>query len=143
MRTRDDILAGLRASQDSTIGDLTPEALLDAYRNEVLREAGDATVAWLAKKAREHRAQGPQYAKQADVISRLADKANRGAVRIFLEAGAAEPLVVSRFDTAMEPASEEEQVLTIGCIADDGRPVALRLDVETRAKVARWLGGAS
>lgn len=49
------------------------------------------------------------------------------------------PLVVSRFDTAMEPAPEEEQVLTIGCIAEDGRPVALRLDVDDRRKVAGWL----
>ncbi|WP_327329879.1 hypothetical protein OG265_27040 [Streptomyces sp. NBC_01208] len=37
-------------------------------------------VAWLVKKAREHRAQGPQYAKQANVIGRLADKVQRGAV---------------------------------------------------------------
>ncbi|WP_431784385.1 hypothetical protein, partial [Streptomyces chumphonensis] len=38
-------------------------------------------VAWLAKKAREHRAQGPRYATQADVIGRLADQVSRGAVR--------------------------------------------------------------
>lgn len=48
------------------------------------------------------------------------------------------PLIVSRFDVAMEPAMED-QVLTIGCIAEDGRPVALLLDEETRGKVARWL----
>lgn len=52
---------------------------------------------------------------------------------------AADPLVVSRFDVAMEPAPEDEQLLTIGCIAADGRPVALLLDAETRAKVAGWL----
>lgn len=39
MSTRDDILAGLRASEDASVGDLTPEALLDAYRAEVLNEA--------------------------------------------------------------------------------------------------------
>ncbi|MET9517003.1 hypothetical protein [Streptomyces sp. NPDC002994] len=50
-----------------------------------------------------------------------------------------DPLIVSRFDVAMEPAPEEEPILTIGCIAEDGRPVALLLDPETRAKVARWL----
>ena len=50
------------------------------------------------------------------------------------------PLVVSRFDIAMEPAPEEEPVLTIGCIAEDGRPVALLLDPETRQKVGRWIG---
>ncbi|MFD7861809.1 hypothetical protein [Streptomyces sp. NPDC059783] len=52
---------------------------------------------------------------------------------------AVDPLVVSRFDVAIEPAPEEEQLLTVECIAEDGRPVALLLDAETRAKVARWL----
>lgn len=52
---------------------------------------------------------------------------------------AAVPLVVSRFDVAMEPAPEEEQVLVIGCIAEDGRPVALLLDPDDRRKVAGWL----
>lgn len=50
------------------------------------------------------------------------------------------PLVVSRFDTAMEPAPEEEQIFVIGAVAEDGRPVALLLDVEDRRKVAGWLG---
>ncbi|MYR28640.1 MULTISPECIES: hypothetical protein [unclassified Streptomyces] len=49
-----------------------------------------------------------------------------------------EPLVVSRFDVAMEPAPEEDPVLTIGCIAEDGRPVALQLDPEARRKVHEW-----
>ncbi|MFD5975521.1 hypothetical protein [Streptomyces bacillaris] len=49
------------------------------------------------------------------------------------------PVVVRRFDIAMEPAPEEEQVLTIGCVAEDGRPVALLLDLDDRPKVARWL----
>ncbi|MCM2394368.1 hypothetical protein NBG84_39915, partial [Streptomyces sp. CWNU-1] len=95
-------------------------------------------VAWLVKKAHERRALGRQYAKQAEFIGVLADKAHRGAVRVFLEAGP-EPLIVDRFDTATEPAPEEEQLLTIGCIAEDGRPVALLLDPENRAKVGRWL----
>jgi hypothetical protein len=51
-----------------------------------------------------------------------------------------DPLSVSRFDTAIEAAPEEEPVLTICAIAEDGRPVALLLDEETRAKVAGWLG---
>ncbi|MFE2967501.1 hypothetical protein ACFXKC_28285 [Streptomyces sp. NPDC059340] len=51
----------------------------------------------------------------------------------------ATPLAVSRFDVAMEPALEEEPVFTIGAIAEDGRPVALLLDVEDRRKVAAWL----
>jgi len=51
-----------------------------------------------------------------------------------------EPLMVSRFDTAIEPSPEEAPVLTVEAIAEDGRPVALLLDEETRAKVASWLG---
>lgn len=50
-----------------------------------------------------------------------------------------EPLGVSRFDVAIEPAPEDEPILTIGAIAEDGRPVALFLDEETRSKVAGWL----
>ncbi|MEU5580999.1 hypothetical protein ABZ791_30450 [Streptomyces huasconensis] len=38
MSIRDDILAGLRASEDTMVGDATPEQVLDAYRDEVLRE---------------------------------------------------------------------------------------------------------
>ncbi|MFF8914204.1 hypothetical protein ACF08M_12970 [Streptomyces sp. NPDC015032] len=50
-----------------------------------------------------------------------------------------EPLAVSRYDVAMEPASEEEPVFTVGAVAEDGRPVALYFDPETRRKVAAWL----
>ncbi|MFP3116368.1 hypothetical protein [Streptomyces sp. Iso 434] len=61
---------------------------LDAYAAEVrgaaLQNAKAETVAWLAKKAGEHRARGRQYAKQADIISVLASKADRGAIRCFL-----------------------------------------------------------
>lgn len=49
------------------------------------------------------------------------------------------PLVVSRYDEAMEPAPEEEPVLTVGAIAEDGRPVALLFDEDDRRKVAGWL----
>ena len=48
---------------------------------EIRAELMAEFVAWLVKKAREHRAQGPQYAKQADVIGKLASKVQRGAVR--------------------------------------------------------------
>ncbi|KPC91156.1 hypothetical protein ADL27_31870 [Streptomyces sp. NRRL F-6602] len=45
MSARDDVLAGLRASEDSTIGDETPEQLLDRFAAEVraaaLRNAAD------------------------------------------------------------------------------------------------------
>ncbi|WP_329126197.1 hypothetical protein [Streptomyces sp. NBC_01353] len=50
-----------------------------------------------------------------------------------------DPLTVSRFDAAMEPAPEEEQIFIVGAVADDGRPVALLLDRKDRAKVGRWL----
>ena len=40
MSARDDILAGLRQTDDGTVGDLTPEELIDAYRAEVLAETG-------------------------------------------------------------------------------------------------------
>ncbi|MFI6249017.1 hypothetical protein [Streptomyces sp. NPDC051016] len=53
--------------------------------------------------------------------------------------GRVEPLTVSRFDVAIEPAPEEEPVFTVGAIADDGRPVALLFDPETRQRVAGWL----
>jgi hypothetical protein len=52
---------------------------------------------------------------------------------------ARDPLIVSRFDMAIEPAIEEESILTIGAIAEDGTPVALMLDPENRAKVGGWL----
>jgi hypothetical protein len=39
MSARDDILAGLRAADSGSVGDETPEELLDAYRAEVLTEA--------------------------------------------------------------------------------------------------------
>ncbi|MGW2837364.1 hypothetical protein ACWCWD_06585 [Streptomyces sp. NPDC001493] len=52
---------------------------------------------------------------------------------------APEPLVVSRFDVVMESAPEDEPTLTIGAIAEDGRPVAIVLTPETRAQIAGWL----
>lgn len=53
---------------------------------------------------------------------------------------AVEPLVVARYDVAMEPAPEEGPVFTIGAVAEDGQPVALFFDQGARAKVAGWLG---
>ncbi|MYR73028.1 MULTISPECIES: hypothetical protein [unclassified Streptomyces] len=50
-------------------------------REQIRAELTAEFVAWLVKRAREHRVKGPQYAKQADVIGRLADKVSRGAVR--------------------------------------------------------------
>ncbi|WP_329214856.1 hypothetical protein OG352_05355 [Streptomyces sp. NBC_01485] len=53
-----------------------------------------------------------------------------------------EPLIVSRYDVAMEPALEEAPVLAVGAVAEDGRPVALLFDPEARRKVAGWLAPA-
>ena len=62
---------------------------LDRYRDEVLAEARDETVEWLLKKADEYfRHTGSRHhTAQAEAISLLADKAARGAIRVFLEAG--------------------------------------------------------
>ncbi|WP_228994348.1 hypothetical protein [Streptomyces sp. DH8] len=76
MNARDNLLTGISFNDAANTGS-TPEELVDAYRAEIMTEF----VTWLVKKAREHRAQGPQYTKQADVIGRLADQASRGAVR--------------------------------------------------------------
>ncbi|MVO84133.1 hypothetical protein GPA10_04950 [Streptomyces sp. p1417] len=86
----------------------------------------------LAAEVETLRARVEELVRQRDdllVEDALAERAREGE----------EPLVVSRFDTAIEPAPEEEPVLTIGAIAEDGRPVALLLDVETRAKVGAWI----
>src|SRR5690606_8318050 len=75
MSARDDILTGLRQADDGTVGDLSPEQILDAYRAEVLAEVST----WLVKKAREYRAAGRTV--EADTASRLSSKVDRGAVR--------------------------------------------------------------
>ncbi|AZM54137.1 hypothetical protein DMA15_17465 [Streptomyces sp. WAC 01529] len=54
-----------------------------------------------------------------------------------------DPLIVDRFDVAMEPAPEDPPVLIVGATASDGMPVALFFDVEDRAKVASWLAPKS
>ncbi|MFB6512893.1 hypothetical protein ACFCW4_02805 [Streptomyces virginiae] len=52
-----------------------------------------------------------------------------------------EPLIVRRFDTSIEPDRESGETEMVVCaIAEDGRPVALLLDDETRAKLAGLLG---
>ncbi|MCD9194256.1 hypothetical protein [Streptomyces albireticuli] len=44
MSARDNILAGLRVAEASTVGDATAEDLLEAHRAEVLREAANAVL---------------------------------------------------------------------------------------------------
>jgi hypothetical protein len=68
----------------------------------------------------------------------IAEKDTRDAIQA--PAGESTPLIVDRFDVVMEPAPGEDPVLTIGAVAEDGRPVALVLDAESRARVAAWLG---
>ncbi|MFI1676999.1 hypothetical protein [Streptomyces sp. NPDC020607] len=99
-------------------------------------------VAWLTKKAREQRGRGPYFVREADAIAELASKMARGAVRpdnLRMPEEALDPLIVDRFDTAMEPAPEDPPVLIVGAVAADGRPVALFFDTEARDKVAAWL----
>ncbi|MFJ1900451.1 hypothetical protein [Streptomyces sp. NPDC088115] len=111
---------------------------LEAVKSTVVAERDAQIIAWLEKKAGEEGTSNKDSRLRRTTIYRLADKLSRGAVRPPLSKGP-DPLIVSRFDVAMEPAPEEEQVLTIGCIDENGQPVALLLDMESRSKVARWL----
>ncbi|WP_328962928.1 hypothetical protein [Streptomyces virginiae] len=53
-----------------------------------------------------------------------------------------EPLIVRRFDCSIEPDRYCGETEMLVCtVAEDGRPVALLLDDETRAKLLGWLGG--
>ncbi|MBQ1122590.1 hypothetical protein [Streptomyces sp. B15] len=110
-----------------------------------------ATVLWEAADRMRREADGLPDAGQvhhkqvlyggAIVLDKQADDAERDEAGKDTREGEStrEPLLVDRFDVAMESAPEEEPVLTIGAVAEDGRPVALQLDREARAKVAGWL----
>ncbi|MDX2749620.1 hypothetical protein PV413_03360 [Streptomyces scabiei] len=112
-------------------------AALAAYRTEVRAEAlHEATTAAESEATRLYDDQGQRAAggarAVAELLRQMTDQAQAAPV----------PLVVSRYDTAIEPAPEEDPVLTVGAIAEDGRPVALLFDEETRAKVSGWLAPA-
>lgn len=80
-----------------------PWCEIDLLRAEsAARPTRAEIVAWLVKKAREHRAQGPQYAKQADVIGTLASKVHRGAIR---------PDNLRTLEPGQEPAAEDVPTL--------------------------------
>lgn len=85
----------------------------------------------------ETEAGGAAVRAMAGLLRRMAAEAERGNAPT--PGPRDEPLIVSRFDVAIEPAPEEQQVLTVGAIAKDGRPVALLFDEEARRKVAGWL----
>ncbi|NJA56692.1 hypothetical protein [Streptomyces sp. NEAU-H3] len=111
-------------------GQLRAELTARPSRAEVLREA-EGVVRAHAERV-DDAAQRRSWRDAANVLGLRADVAEA-------DAPTPAPLVVSRFDVAIEPAPEEDPVLTIGCIAEDGRPVALLLDPEAREKVAGWL----
>ncbi len=128
MSARDDILAGLWQTDDGTVGDLTPEQLVDAYRAETLAEAKVETVAWLVKKAREYRATGSsQHILQAEAVEFLASKVDRGAVRAFLG--------TAHYRDAMD--AHRAEVLAEDGQAYDGELAMLRGLVRTLRTVVR------
>lgn len=100
-------------------------------RTEVLRKA-------LAAVEGEQLRDGTNHPEDK-AYSQAIDDAVAALNRLTGAEAEATPLVVSRFDTAMEPAPEEEQVFIVGAIAEDGRPVALCFDREDRRKVGGWL----
>lgn len=132
MSARDTILTALRRAQSAGIVDTsrTPADMLDAHCDQVLR-AGAALV--------EDHACDADFTEDPRFIAGL-----RAAAELLTRAAGQQPygsevITVSRYNTAMEPAPEEEPLFAIGAIDEDGRPVALLFDVETRRKVAGWL----
>lgn len=56
----------------------------------------------------------------------------------------AEPIIVRRVDCSIEPDRlSGETELLVCCEAEDGSPVALLLDDEARARLARFVGGTA
>ncbi|MEE4598278.1 hypothetical protein V2J94_41655 [Streptomyces sp. DSM 41524] len=82
-----------------------------ADRAEVLAEAKREVVSWLLKKADEYRATGTRQ-READAVSTMASKLDRGAVRLFLdEAGK-----VTRKGEITQPAASRQECSGCGCI---------------------------
>jgi len=103
----------------------------DAYRAGVVLEALAAVESERLRDDTSHpedKAYGQAIDDAVTALSRLADADFEDA-----------PLMVSRFDTAMEPASDDEHLLLVGAIDEHGRPVALCFDTENRRKVGGWL----
>lgn len=144
MSARDDILAGLRQAEDGTVGDLTPEALLDAYRAEVRAEAA----------ADVHRAELPTFpAGETPVnvakVVRAVDVrlAERGAEAPYgVEQGADATPAPDFFQpghtyTANEPFTAPELRPNFQCVAVAIHPTTgnrRALGFEQRGAGARW-----
>lgn len=90
-----DAISNTMTDPDRWDGDEAEEAILARYvewlaagraehRAEVLAEAKAAVVAWLLKKAGEYWATGTRR-READAVSTMASKVDRGAVRLFLD----------------------------------------------------------
>ncbi|MFF5670315.1 hypothetical protein ACFY8S_09285 [Streptomyces hygroscopicus] len=92
MSARDKLLAEYGRADTAPLGTLAElRQKLDAIRTEALAEAKAEVVAWLGKKSREYRATGKRQ-READAVSTMASKIDRGAVRLFLdEAGKVTP----------------------------------------------------
>ncbi|MFI1734009.1 hypothetical protein ACH40E_33315 [Streptomyces acidicola] len=135
MSARRHIISAL--SEDSlggiaTLSDVAhAEQLVDAHRAEVQR-ADAARI--------EDAACDADFTEDPKFIAGLRTAAEL-LTRAAGEQGSqeSEVITVSRFDTAMEPAPDEDPLFAIGAIDEDGRPVALLFDEETRRKVAGWL----
>lgn len=141
MNARDKIAARLWMSAPSS-DDAEAKAITQQMLDEHAAEVRDQAAADV------HRARLPEFpaGETPEIVARTVRAVD---VRIAVQGAHApyavvwdEPLIVDRFDVAMEPALEDEQVFTVGAIAEDGRPVALCFDVEDRRKVAGWLAPA-
>ncbi|WP_158920631.1 hypothetical protein [Streptomyces sp. NBRC 109706] len=103
LKQQRDAARAVVAEQQDALSAARPSRQETATRAAVLREAQDATVAWLVKKAGEERsvamqeekrratARARHYWERAELISTLADKVSRGAVRPFLDAAPLQP----------------------------------------------------
>lgn len=125
------------------VAELEVELAARPLRAEVLREAQDATVAWLESRAAEERsvawqeekrratARARRHRERADLISTLASKVFRNAVRVFLAAVPSQP---SRAETLRQVADDFERRCP-----DEGAADALELCYCHVAPVLRTL----
>lgn len=118
-------------SEDNTQAKQRAEEMLDAHRAEVLREALAAVGGERLRDDTDH--------PEDKAYSQAIDDAVAALERLTDAADETTPLMVSRFDTAMEPALEDEQIFIVGAVDEHGHPVALCFDRDDRRKVGGWL----